>query len=102
MSLFTTKTDGDELELYASCCCNDPSHVIKISHYPEEDELWISFIKTPQTFTEKLKTIYSVLFSGDTTTHEILLNDKTWTELAAKLSKHAMNQTSAEGEGGQE
>lgn len=102
MSLFTTKTDGDELELYASCSCNDPSHVIKISHYPNEDELWVSFIISPQTFFEKIRAIRNILFSGSTTAHEILLNDSTWTELVAKLSQHAMNQTSAEGEGDRE
>ncbi|MEK9699678.1 MAG: hypothetical protein VW270_28130 [Candidatus Poseidoniales archaeon] len=102
MSLFTTKTDSDELELYASCCCNCPSHVIKISHYPNEDELWVSFIISPQTLTEKVRAIWNILFSGGATTHEVLLNDRTWTELAGKLAQHAMNQTSAEGEGGQE
>lgn len=90
MRIFTNNTEGDEMELYAACCCNHPSHVLKISHYPEDDELWVSFVNTPRTFTEKAKAIWNILFDGGDTVHEVLLDEDTWPVLAEKLATRAI------------
>jgi len=91
MRFFPNQTDTDEMEIYVGCCCNHPSHVIKISHYPDMDEdLWFSFINTPRTFTEKMKAIWNILFAGGDTVHEILLDRDTWHALAEKLATRAI------------
>lgn len=97
MRLYTNQTDSDEMELYAACSCNHPSHVIKVSHYPEDDELWISFIISPQTFIEKLKAIWHIMFAGGATVHEILLDEDTWPALAEKLATRAIQTKNIEG-----
>ena len=90
MKLFENNTDSKEIELYVACSCNEPSHVFKVSHYPEYDEMWISFMNTPKTFTEKAKAIWSILFDSGATVNEILLDKDTWTALAERLASQAI------------
>ena len=90
MKIFTKNTDEFKgVDLYAACDCGHPAHVVKITDWGD-DELLLSFVNQPMTFTEKLKSVWEILFHSNTSVNEIVLNKESWEELTEKLATHAI------------